>query len=94
MVCNSAKLHFEYTALLAQHLFETFAVFLASSGAPARALSNAAQVFNAYKSMRMLLNDQYADLMVGCSFQPSFSPRDRLQPTSGAASAFALQAFA
>ncbi len=69
-------------------------VFLAPSGASAGPLSNTAEIFNTDEGMRVLLDDRCADLMVGLLLQPSFSPRDRLQATGGAASAFTLQAFA
>lgn len=81
-------------ALLTRDFFNTFAVFLPSSGAPAGPLSNAAKVFNANERTRVLLANRSTDLVVGLLLQPSFSPRDRLQATGGAASAFTLQAFA
>lgn len=80
-------------ALFARNLLEPEAVVLAASGSPAGAFSNARKVFDTDESMRILLDDRGADLMVGLLLQPSFSPRDRLEPTSRAASAFTLQAF-
>lgn len=80
-------------ALLTRDFLNTFAIFLTASGTPACPFPNARKVFNTDKRTRMLLDNRFADLMVGLLLQPSFSLRDRLEATSGAASAFTLQAF-